>query len=92
MIVYLARVIPAVVMYCVNGASRSSLLIESTDTMILWLLLFVKSIFGYRIPIAMHSRDFERRKQQLHLSSKAIYEANKGSIASHSDYKMNCSA
>ena len=31
MIVYLARVNPAFVMYCVNGASRSSLLIESTD-------------------------------------------------------------
>ena len=31
MIVYLARVIPAFVMYCVNGASPSSLLIESTD-------------------------------------------------------------
>ena len=26
--------IPAFVMYCVNGASRSSLLIESTDSMI----------------------------------------------------------
>ena len=37
--VYLARVIPAFVMYCVNGASRSSLLIESTDSMILLLLL-----------------------------------------------------
>ena len=33
-IVYLARVIPAFVMYCVNGASNSSLLIESTDSMI----------------------------------------------------------
>ena len=30
MIVYLARVIPAFVMYCVNGESGSSLLIEST--------------------------------------------------------------
>ena len=30
-----SRVIPAFVMYCVNGASRSSLLIESTDSMIL---------------------------------------------------------
>ena len=35
MTVYVARVIPAFVMYCVNGASRSSLLIESTDSMIL---------------------------------------------------------
>ena len=34
MIVYLARDIPAFVMYCVNGASRSSLLIEFTVSMI----------------------------------------------------------
>ena len=34
MIVYLARAIHAFVMYCVNGTSRSSLLIESTDSMI----------------------------------------------------------
>ena len=34
MIVYLARDIPAFVMYCVNGESGSSLLIESTDSMI----------------------------------------------------------
>ena len=34
MIVYLARDIPAFVMYCVNGVSGSSLLIESTDSMI----------------------------------------------------------
>ena len=32
MIVYLARDIPAFVMYCVNGESSSSLLIESTDS------------------------------------------------------------
>ena len=33
--VYLARVIPAFVMYCVNDVSSSSLLIESTDSMII---------------------------------------------------------
>ena len=33
-IVYLARDIPLFVMYCVNGKPRSSLLIESTDSMI----------------------------------------------------------
>ena len=33
MIVYLAQDIPAFVMYCVNGESGSSLLIESTDSM-----------------------------------------------------------
>ena len=32
MIVYLARDIPAFVMYCFYGESRSSLLIESTDS------------------------------------------------------------
>ena len=35
MIVYLARAIQAFVMYYVNGTSRSSLLIESTDSMIM---------------------------------------------------------
>ena len=34
MIVYLARDIPQFVMYCVNGKLRSSLFIESTDSMI----------------------------------------------------------
>ena len=34
LIVYLARDIPPFVMYCVYGESGSSLLIESTDTMI----------------------------------------------------------
>ena len=34
MIVYLARDIPAFVMYCVNGESGSYLLIESVDTYI----------------------------------------------------------
>ena len=34
MIVYLARAIQAFVMYCVNGTSCSSLLIESIDSMI----------------------------------------------------------
>ena len=34
-IVYLARDIPAFVMYCVNGESGSSPLIESTESMIM---------------------------------------------------------
>ena len=41
MIVYLARDIPAFVMYCVNGESGSSLLIESTDSMITNLILLI---------------------------------------------------
>ena len=32
MVVYLARDIPAFVMYCINGESRSSLLIESLES------------------------------------------------------------
>ena len=39
MIVYLARDIPAFVMYCVHGESRSSLLIESTDSMIIYIYI-----------------------------------------------------
>ena len=44
--IYLARDIPAFVMYCVYGESRSSLLIEFTDSMILftYLLLGIKTI------------------------------------------------
>ena len=38
-IVYLAQDIPPFVMYCVNGESRSFLLIESTDSMILLILI-----------------------------------------------------
>ena len=41
MIVYLARDIPAFVMYCVNGESGSSLLIESTDSMIIQILKMI---------------------------------------------------
>ena len=37
MIVYLAQDISAFVMYCVNGESGSSLLIESTNSMIMIL-------------------------------------------------------
>ena len=40
MIVYLAGAIQAFVMYCVNGTSRSSLLIESTDSMICICITF----------------------------------------------------
>ena len=47
MIVYLARDIPAFVMYCVNGESGSSLLNESTDSMIyLYLFLYMNYFIG----------------------------------------------
>ena len=45
MIVYLARDIPAFVMYCVYGESRSSLLIESTNYMIVLLYGDILSVY-----------------------------------------------
>ena len=53
MIVYLARDIQAFVMYCVNGTSRSSLLIESTDSMILY---FDPCTIIYFIPVPQWRR------------------------------------
>ena len=44
MIVYLARAIQAFVMYCVNGTSSSSLLIESIDSMIESIDSMIESI------------------------------------------------
>ena len=38
--VYIARDVTAFIMYCVNGESGSSLLIESTDSMIKFWLRF----------------------------------------------------
>ena len=38
---YLARDIPAFVMYCVYGESRSSLLIESVDSMIIMIIIII---------------------------------------------------
>ena len=46
MIVYLARDIPAFVIYCVNGESGSSLLIESTNTMIYIIIIYILSDFS----------------------------------------------
>ena len=46
MIVYLARDIPAFVMYCVNGASRSMLLIEFTDYMMIGSVQAVCPFYG----------------------------------------------
>ena len=44
-IVYLARDIPAFVLYCVNGESGSSLLIESTDSMIyVYNIIIIESV------------------------------------------------
>ena len=47
MIVYLARDIPAFVMYCVNGESGLSLLIESTDSMIyIYMYIYIYIYIG----------------------------------------------
>ena len=48
-IVYLVQDIPAFVMYCVNGESGSSLLIESTDSMIMQGIPLV-----FRLPTVHH--------------------------------------
>ena len=48
MILYLARDIPVFVMYCVNGASRTSLLIEITDSMICLKMCNSVHSEGYR--------------------------------------------
>ena len=46
MIVYLAQDIPAFVMYCVNGESGSSLLIESTNSMIyIYIYIYTVCVF-----------------------------------------------
>ena len=45
-IVYLARDIPACVMYCVNGESGSSLHIESTGSIIPWDIINPRRAFG----------------------------------------------
>ena len=57
-IVYPARDIPAFVMYCINGESGTSLLIESTDSMIFYSLPTLRyftvitiryNIYGYTL-------------------------------------------
>ena len=47
----LARDIPAFVMYCVNGESGSSLLIESTDSMIILRRLIIEGLGEIRAQV-----------------------------------------
>ena len=54
MIVYLVGDFSAFVMYCVNGESRLSLLIESTDSMILTLESMDSMIMGLMYIIIMN--------------------------------------
>ena len=51
---YLARDIPAFVMYCINGESGSSLLIESTDSMISILLMSKHKLIYACVPSCLH--------------------------------------
>ena len=55
MIVYLARDIPAFVMYCVNGESGSSLLIEPTHTMITIIINFYYALIIIMVARAHYS-------------------------------------
>ena len=48
---FLALDIPPFVMYCVNGKPRSSLFIESTDSMMTIILLLVYTILGTGITL-----------------------------------------
>ena len=58
MIVYLARDILSFVMYCVYGESRLSLLIESTDSMILFYYFnFIFFNFQMEEKIANNAND-----------------------------------
>ena len=54
MIVFLARDIQAFVMYCVNGTSGSSLLIESTDSMI--HVIYILELYGYFTLTHLHNK------------------------------------
>ena len=51
---YLARDIPAFVMYCIYGESRSSLLIESVDSMIIIIIIIIIIIKRARIQYTEH--------------------------------------
>ena len=55
MIVYLARDIPALAMYCVSGESGSSLHIESTDSMNIISMAFflIRWCLGFVIPMCL---------------------------------------
>ena len=56
MIVYLARDIPQFVMYCVNGKPRSSLFIESTDSMIIYTAARISPVHVVYANVPVHAR------------------------------------
>ena len=62
MIVYLARDIPTFVMYCIYGESGSSLLVESTDLMIVLRFNQITMDIGLtEDKLACFSTDFRRK-------------------------------
>ena len=68
MVVYLAQDIRPFVMYCVNGKPHSSLLIESTDSMIRYISIRYNSpsvLEDDFIPIAFQTKDNYSTKQTL---------------------------
>ena len=67
--VYAPRDIRPFVMYCVNGKPRSSLLIESTDSMILLLILILQ--WTYRDSVV--TSDARLHVHQIHfLARRAV--------------------
>ena len=70
MIVYLARAIQAFVMYCVNGTSRSSLLIESTDSMTTdsMIVLRYSSVCVLYCIVYPNSRDCIKKNIYIYIS------------------------
>ena len=67
MIVYLARDIPAFVMYCVNGESGSSLLIESTDYDIYDIYIISKKpLLGKIVLKTSNRRSFSSKGRYFH--------------------------
>ena len=77
MIVYLARVIPVFVMYCVNGESGSSLLIESTDSMI---CLVTENSYPYCIPFSKFPRNMFFLVMSLMCGPRTLVENHRTTI------------
>ena len=79
MIVYLAQDIPAYVMYCVNGESGSSLLIESTDSMIYMYIPFFLVLIS-----ALYTRYF------LHAFTYTHSHSHSNSLSLQSPLNQTC--
>ena len=72
MIVFLARDIQAFVMYCINGTSRSSLLIESVDSMIMFFPNFMAAAYFKLIIIYKPSSELRKAISALGLPQEQL--------------------